>query len=253
MALALSGCAPSPINPSFEVSIDAARADLRRMQSDLRPASRPIVVIGGYADPGVVCESLAAELHRCIGPDAKIIPVSVGLCFTMDSARDRLLKCVQDACPSDDPSRTIDVDVVAVSMGGVVARYAAMPREGQRSLRITTLYTFASPHLGAKMAAVPSWESRVVDMRSGSEFLKRLNSAPRDYTIVPYARLGDAIVGARNTAPPDQTPWWVPTPPGASSHLSVYTDERIIADVARRIRGEPTLTHDPPAPLPPDS
>jgi hypothetical protein len=42
----------------------------------------------------------------------------------------------------------------------------------------------------------------------------------------------------------------VPGELGQSDHLTVQEDPRILADIARRLRGEEPFTHAPPAPLP---
>jgi hypothetical protein len=63
-------------------------------------------------------------------------------------------------------------------------------------------------------------------------------------------RLGDIIVGAPNAAPEGLTPRWLPGEPLQDSHIGAMLDKRIIADVARRLRGEQPLTSDPPQPLP---
>jgi pimeloyl-ACP methyl ester carboxylesterase len=249
-ALCLSGCTTGPVNPSFNISMSDARADLKRMRDDVRPAQRPIVVIGGYADPGVVSLAVTRRLRCCFKDDLRIISFQPAAILSMDGARDRLIDKVQSELPSTDPNATTEVDVVAVSMGGLIARHAALPRDGQRRLRIVNLYTLASPHRGAQTAVVPSFEPRVTDMRAGSEFLTRLDSAPRDYTLVPYGRLGDFIVGVQNTAPPGETTRWVPTPAFQAAHIQVYSDERILADIVRRMRGETPFSTDPAAPLP---
>ena len=85
-------------------------------------------------------------------------------------------------------------------------------------------------------------------MRTESEFLETLNAEEPDYEIVPYARLGDEVVGASNAAPPGRNPWWV-----SRSWFFAHagsTDMRILADIARRLRGEEPFAIDPPAPLP---
>ncbi|HMN41995.1 MAG TPA: hypothetical protein PKE29_14215 [Phycisphaerales bacterium] len=248
-ALCLVGCAPGPMNPSFAVTPAGARADLARMRADARPALRPIVVIGGYADPGIAAPTLARRLRACF-TDANIIAFQPAMIGSMDAARDRLLAKVRAAFASTDPTSTIEVDVVAISMGGLIARHATLPRENAPRLRIATLYTLASPHRGANLAAMPAIEPRIADMRAGSGFLARLDAAPRDFPIVPYGRLGDLIVGVENTAPPGQTTHWVPTPALQAAHAQVYADPRILADIARRMRAEQPLAKDPAAPLP---
>jgi pimeloyl-ACP methyl ester carboxylesterase len=146
--------------------------------------------------------------------------------------------------------QTAEVDVVGVSLGGLVARYAAAPREDGPRLRVANLYSISSPHRGARMASVPSWEPRVKDMRTGSDFLSKLDACGCGAQIVPYVRLDDSIVGVENSAPTGMTPWWVATPPMQASHLLAHTDPRILADIARRLRGEEPFTHEPAAPLP---
>lgn len=248
-----AGCTSSPYdNPSFAVGIDESRADLKRM-ADSPPASppqRPVLIVGGYADPGVGPARLRSSLARLLGPEAQVAYVDVGFTFTMDSARDRVLAATQAAWPSDNPASTVEVDVIAISMGGLVSRYAALPRADARSLRIARLFTVCTPHRGARLAAVPTLERRVYDMRTGSAFLAGLDEHMRDYEIIPYARLGDAIVGSANTAPTGMTPWWVKPPAMQAAHLFASSDPRILADIARRLRGETPFTQSPPSPLP---
>jgi pimeloyl-ACP methyl ester carboxylesterase len=250
--LIAGGCSAPRTNPSFAVTTTDARADLKRMSDAPIQPPRPIVIVGGYSDPGFVAADLAGRLRRILQPGAAIIPVDVGLSFSMEGARDRLLARVEEALDCEGKDCTPEVDVVAVSMGGLVARYAAVPREDGPRLKIARLFTISSPHRGARLAALPTLESRVVDMRAGSPFLCRLDdpNCTTGFELIPYGRLNDAIVGAENTAPPGRTPWWVDTPALQPSHLFGHSDPRILADIARRIRGEEPFTHDPPAPLP---
>jgi hypothetical protein len=232
------------------VTVADARHDWQRMCADPISATRPIVVVGGYGDPGLAVLDVATRLRRVLGPQAQVIPVEVGLTWSMDDARDRVVRAVEKFQPSEVADRTIQVDVVAISMGGLVARHAAADHEGFRRLSIARLFTVSSPHSGARLANLPSLESRVRDMRKGSDFLSHLEGNVRDFDLIPYARLGDWIVGAENTAPAGMTPWWVDTPAFEASHLQAHTDARILADIARRLRGEEPFTHNPAAPLP---
>ena len=252
--LVSSGCAMQRVNPTFSISTADARADWRRMCSAPLPPGRMVVVVGGYADPGVAAFDVASRLRRVLGPEASIVSVQVGLSFSMDGARRHLLEQVHRAEAASGLSEETPVDVVAVSMGGLVARYAAVPHPmgGGKSdwLRIARLFTIASPHTGARMADVPSIESRVREMRRDSGFIAELAREPRDYELLPYARLGDWVVGEENTAPNGLIPWWVDTPMFEASHLQAHTDVRILVDIARRLRGEEPVTRSPAAPLP---
>lgn len=251
--LGLGGCAAErPANPSFPLTMSTARAEMSVMRAEPHAAARPVVVVGGYADPGIAAPGLAGDLRDLIGADAVIVAVSPGFSATMQGARNTLIRRVE-ALPGGeaDAQWTVEVDVVAVSMGGLVAAYAAMPREdGGRRLKIARLFTICTPYRGATMAAVPSLEPRVADMRKDSAFLARLEGSERGYELVPYARLDDRIVGEENTAPNGMTPWWVETPTLQMSHIDCYRDSRIVADIARKLRNEPGYTVGTPAPLP---
>lgn len=254
LILLAGGCsADDPWNPSFPLSLDEAREEWMAMSDDPRPFARPVVVLGGIYDPGLVGPAVVRNLREVTSPDSEMISVSFLLTPTFDACRARVLDAVDAAWPSDDPASTVEVDVVAISMGGLVARYAARPTAtSPRRLRVRRLFTVSTPHLGAKLAALPSFDARVLSMREGSDFLLALNGPPEpvDPEIIPYTRLGDAIVGPGRTAPPGRTAWWVANMPFAFAHLSAAHDPRIMADIARRLRGELPYTREPAAGLP---
>ncbi len=99
------------------------------------------------------------------------------------------------------------------------------------------------------MAALPTLDQRQIDMRPGSAFLAALNAEPHaaDYDLHAYARLGDLIVGPERSAPPGLHPWWVANLPLSFSHLGASHDPRILADIARHLRGERPFSSRPPA------
>jgi pimeloyl-ACP methyl ester carboxylesterase len=267
VALLLVGCGTSPAmrkgNPSFNVSTSDAGLELRKMREHPKPLERPLVVLSGFCDPGIAANILRGEFKRLTGDD-RVIGVSFLFCGDFEQCRRSVIAAVDKAFPNDDPRWTTEVDVVGVSMGGLVGRYAAAPEPEHpdaRRLRVARLFTISSPHRGALLAMLPTLSRLQLDMRSDSDFLRRLVQAEATiddgqsgdaatYKIVPYVRLGDTIVGAKNAAPEGLTPWWLPAEPFQDSHLMAMADPRIIADVARRLRGECPLTHDPPQPLP---
>jgi hypothetical protein len=251
----VGGCsADRPLNPSFPAAMRDAKAMLLQMQQDPRPLRRPLVVAGGIHDPGFVAGRMAKALARAIETDDLIITVTftgrgTG---TFDECRQRLIEAVETAFGPTQGPTTVEVDVIGISMGGIVARYAAGPRDdGGKRLRIRRLFTIASPHRGARLAALPTFDRRVVDMRAGSDFLATLDAElpEASYELYAYARLGDFIVGAANAAPPGRNPWWVANPPFALAHIGAPHDARIMADILRRLRGQEPLAVLPEAPF----
>ncbi|MBT8486407.1 MAG: hypothetical protein HKO59_18010 [Phycisphaerales bacterium] len=252
LLLIIGGCTATPTNPTFALTERQARLAWDAMCDTPRPFERPVIVLGGIHDPGLVAPNVARHLREVSSEETLVVPISFFTTGTFDACRRRVLTVMDDTLPADDPEETTEVDVVAVSMGGLVARHAARAVAGERRLRVKRLFTIATPHRGARLAELPTFDRRILDMRSGSAFLARLNGNmhPDDPELFPYTRLGDAIVGPERTAPPHQTPWWVPNPPLTFAHLTAAHDPRILADIARRLRGEPPFAVTPPAPLP---
>ncbi len=252
--LSLMSACTMPVNPSFTLSLSDARADLRAMCKEPKSLERPVVVLAGFFDPGIASWKAADMLREATGEDDRIISVSFLTTSTFDQCRSRVIEAVEKKFPSDDSTWTVDVDVVGISMGGLVGRYgAALPIDGSddaKRLRVRHLFTIGSPHKGASMAKLPTLDKRQLMMRAGSDFLAHLHASDIDYEIVPYVRLGDTIVGVENAAPEGVTPWWVGNEPLELAHMQAFDDPRIIADIARRLRGESTWTMGQPAPLP---
>jgi hypothetical protein len=250
--LAAGGCA-QPANPSFPLTSADAKIAWAAMQDYHRPLARPILVLGGIYDPGLAAAKVESSLRQvlCDSDHNRIIHVGFLDTLSFNGAANKAIEALDRRFPGVDPDQTIEVDVVGFSMGGLVARYAASNAyfaESGRRLRIHRLYTVSSPHTGARLAWIPIPDSRIIDMRSGSEFLERLNGEPCNYEIIAYARLDDAVVGEDNAAPPGQRPYWLSKQ--VFSHASAYSDKRILADIARRLREEQPFTRKPAAPLP---
>lgn len=260
LAIVLAACsADRPLNPSFPLTVARADEAYRQMKEDPKPLERPLVIALGFADPGLGGITLTNRLLRVLDmldeKELQLVKVAFWSDATFDACRNRLIAQVEQTWPSDDDQWTTEVDVIGISMGGLVAEYAAMPRnDGGKRLRMRRLFTISTPHRGAAMATMPSLDRRVIDMRAESSFLQSLNgaSAAAEYELIPYVRLDDAIVGAANAAPPGRAAWWIANIPGQPAHLLASSDPRIVADIARRLRNEPPFTIDPPAPLPPD-
>ena len=234
---------PTP-NPHFLVPDDLLRADTERMRRDARPLSRPLVILAGYRSPRISAWSLERLLRPVIGgADAPILSVAYPERGSIPGAARIVLERVVGRFGHTPP----ELDVVAISMGGLVARaMQAGLIEGLPPLRTARLFTLATPHRGARLANLIAPDAAARDMRPGSAFLRRLDDAlsERPIDLTCYALLRDWWVGTENTAPPGRDPHWLdPHTPFAKAmaHFAVTQDPRLALDLARRLRGEEPL------------
>ncbi|MGI9015036.1 MAG: esterase/lipase family protein [Phycisphaerales bacterium] len=260
--MALSGCAVGVLNPAFPLGIRGAGDALESMREQPVSLKRPVVVLAGYQDPGFASMAMAARVRRMFANGGQVISIAFFNQSTFDECRDKVITMVDAAFPSNDPIMTTPVDVIGISMGGLVARHAArlgggddVEHTNRRRLQVHRLFTIATPHQGARMAGLPSFDKRQHDMRAGSAFLEELNADPttQDFPIIPYARLGDWIVGVENAAMPEEHPYWVSARVLHPSHLTVASDPRVLADIVRRLRDDAPFTKGQPLPPPSSS
>ncbi len=237
---------PNSVIPPLAIDRRALREAEMSMEASPAALARPLVVLGGWRSPALQSRRLARELRRLTGANpADILAISYPFDWSINRITDRVAHRIHERWPG------AEVDIAAISMGGLVARAAAMNRgNGRPGIRIRRLFTLATPHRGALLARWLRPDPAAGAMRPGSEFLRSLDAAlpGSDYELVCYARLGDYWVGARNTSPPGRDPIWAPSS-GLFSHFTVARDARIIADMARRLRAEPPLAG-PPSPPP---
>lgn len=246
--------------PHYPATRDEIRDEIRRLRAEPVELERPVVVLSGYRAAHSMAARAAHELARLTsGNQGDTLAVSYTLTGDIERAAAIAIDRINRRWPSDDPERTIEVDVVAISMGGLVARVAALPpserprasgdETGMR-LNARRVYTLGTPHRGALLAERVRPDQAARDMRPGSWFLERLDETldAREYELICYAHLGDGWVGARNSAPAGMTPIWT----GGTrlfSHFSISGSPRILVDIARRLRGEDPLAE--PGELPP--
>ncbi|MEM7626526.1 MAG: hypothetical protein AAF333_13100 [Planctomycetota bacterium] len=256
-AATLGGCAGlTAVNPSFDTSYAEARSQLKAMRQDKKSLERPLIFIGPFLDPFVAEWLALSHIKKYVDNPAQTAGVSFVLWDTFDTCRAKTIAEVDRRFPTDDPEQTVEVDVVAFSMGGVVARYAALPPDAERGqsrrLKVRRMFTVASPHRGANWAPLGFWNSLARDMEAGSALLQRLDAGLEhaSYELVPYTRLDDWVVGPTNTAPRGVTPHWVSARPFEMAHVQAASDARIRADILRRLRHETPLTDGEPAPFP---
>lgn len=231
-------------NPDFPTTDADIRRDRERMMAEPVGLVRPLIVLDGWHAPGIAARFIAEDLRRLTGADrAMVLRISYPAATDFRKSIPWIIERIDDRWPSSDPRETVEVDVVGISMGGLVARAAEMPDGyGVKRLRIRRLFTLSTPHRGARMAAYLRLDPSSALMTPGSPFLARLDRrlSETEMEIVSYARLNDWLVGARNCAPPGQEPIWT-NGPWLLSHFTMSRDKRAIADIARRLRNEPPL------------
>ncbi len=202
----------------------------------------PILALSGWRTPHVSAELLRRRLRDRLGVgDDLTMAVSFLWLNSIDAAAERLRRAAADrfgVAPSGDA--TVAVDVVGLSMGGLVARRAAMldaALAGPR-LAISRLFTLGTPHQGAKLAAAIRVDENARQMRPGSVWLARLDEAlaTADYELVCYARTHDWMVGATRSAPSGHAPLWRRGVP-ILAHHTLGMDRVILDDIARRLMG----------------
>lgn len=254
-----------PTNPLFATDGAHIAAALSRLGQHAAAASatpraglllpRPVLVLAGYHAPWLQARDLASSIRRLsASPLSDVFPIAYPFAGDLAEIVRTVTLAARARWPvSTDVDTTIPVDVVAVSMGGLVARAAALPpaagEPSRPTLRIARLFTLASPHRGASLARRLHPDPAAHDMVPGSPFLQRLDAVQpaHPYELVPYAVLRDNMVGASNTAPPGMHPLWAPGPRGIS-HQFVSYHPGILADLALRLLGLPPLATAPSAP-----
>src|SRR5688572_25529393 len=215
LLLALVGCSPKhrdpSANPSFPISTKEARATLRKIESHPKPLERPLVILNGFLDPGFGGAAVAGMVRQHVS-DTRIITVAYPFASSFEDCRKMVIDAVDRAFATDDPTQTCEVDVIGLSMGGLVGRYCAAPPGGTgRRLNVRRLFTISSPHQGALRARrLPPLLRMQMDMRPNSAFLRHLeqSEACLEYQIIPYVRLSDRVIGPANAAPAGRFPWW---------------------------------------------
>lgn len=244
-------------NPGFPGTPREVMADWARMRNDPRPLARPVVVLAGWRSPALR-RGLAFRLCRVTSQRPQdflsIAYPSLGdMGSIVGRARARLRERFAPGAGA------VEVDLIGISMGGLVARALAAEPEhpdlGVR-LRVRRVFSLATPHQGAVMADRVAIDRAARDMRRGSGFLAGLDASlgASDYELVCYAQLRDWLVGATRTAPAGHLPLWVDTETVAQrflSHYLIHFNARVLRDLARRLRGEQPVAA-PGAPPPCD-
>ena len=109
------GCASGPTNPKLLTSDQAAVA-LKSMSDVPITPTRSIMILGGYMDPGFAARAIEKAIRAGTSTETEIIAISFGDCISFAQCRQRVLHAVAQW-------KDREFDVIANSMGGLVARF----------------------------------------------------------------------------------------------------------------------------------
>lgn len=259
LLLPLTGCIYAESeNPHLGLTRADARHAVAHMRGNRVPLARPVLILNGYhAWPRLAIDLKNALKHATSKNDYDFLVISYPFSFDIDTVTHEVARCVNERWPSADPNTTREIDVVGISMGGLIARNASLAPE-QRfrhtdsthttpRLNIHHLYTLGTPHNGATLAAYITPDNAAHDMVPGSPFLTHLNAQPRTYTLTCYTQTRDIWTGATRASPPGTPVIWSSSTI-LFSHFSTMDNPLFIADIARRLRDEPPLLTPGPPP-----
>jgi len=241
IAIGLPACVPHlPMQSRLELEPARVQELELEFRSSPQPLARRVVVINGYRSPSFLADRLAGRLAALTsGCEGDFLTVSAPLGVDIERIADLVVQTVHERWPGAAQGRTIPVDVVGISMGGLVARTAALPERaavGKRMLDIHRLMTLGTPHQGARAALLPL-DPALAQMQRGSPLLQRLDEALADapFSLTCYTHDNDLLVGADRAAPPGRQALWT-SGTLIGSHFTTTSDRAILIDIASRLR-----------------
>lgn len=232
------------VNQHFPVTLGVARAALRELAGTPVRLARPVLVLDGWHGPWLLSQRLARRLTRATsGAAGDFLAVGYPWAFSVETAARHAIRRLRARGWLER-----EIDIVGLSMGGLVARAIAggLPGVcGGCRVRAVRVFTVASPHRGAIFADRATIDPASGQMKAGSEFLSSLDAAlaRRTYELRCYAVLRDWLVGATRTAPEGMHPVWVDLPgwQRAIAHFAGPYDPRLLVEIARVLRGSDPL------------
>ncbi len=245
-----------PENPAFTHADEVIAAKSRELETNPKPLARPVIVFSGYRVPGVFAGHLATNIARFTsGQTEDFRMFAYPFDGDIEPLVNRLAKIIGNEFGLDSSGdSTVPVDVVGISMGGIVGRLAAARTRtrlpGVPRVDVRRLFTIGTPHRGARLALTIHVDRAATDMQPNSPFLATLDEHAKsdDYELIPYATLNDITVGAANCSPPDSHPIWI-RGSRRFAHTTVTMHPAIAVDIALRLRGETPIGT--PSPVPP--
>ncbi len=213
------------------VPLDEARRLLRAWAGDPRPLPRPVVIVTGWLIPAWWVNSVHRWLERCsTNGHVVVMRVPCAVELPLPLMAERLIERAGGG----------PVDVVGISLGGVLAREAARTNRSRR-LDVRRMFTIASPHRGARLVArfVPHHQARAV--APGSRYLDELNAdaSSQSFPITTFRLRGDHLINRASAhAVGTMHADWEPLTRLLPAHSIVAHDPRVLAMIVGAILGQ---------------
>lgn len=192
---------------------------------------RPVILLHGYGMSRSSFLVLARRLARAgLGPIFGFEYWSLG---KVSSASRRLDKFIEEVCVAQGCQH---VDVVAHSMGGLVARYYLTLGPGRDRDRIANLVTLGTPHGGTEFSLLGIGRAQV-EMQPKAAFFQRLENArlPASTKATVLWSRADSLVWSER-----QAHW-----PGTDEviyddlgHVSLLYSRRVASEIIGRLEGD---------------
>ncbi|MCX5688277.1 MAG: hypothetical protein NTV94_00540 [Planctomycetota bacterium] len=224
-------------NPAFNVTPEAIQGLAAAARSSgFTPTApvRPLIILSGYHSPIIPALTLASSL-RTLGAANRQNTLAISYFFAgrVETAAQQAMAAITRRGWKHE-----SVDVIGMSMGGIVARLLA----ADHGLKVHRLFTLASPHRGAILTRWIKPDPAAYALSPGSPLLTRLDTClPASIPeLTCYALLRDWLVGAQQTSPVGHTSHWLDvdrTIARPISHFSITSDWRIVGDLALRLMG----------------
>lgn len=212
-----------------------ARAGLWRLAENRKALPRPLILLSGWNDDPVLWGEFRHWLGRCATDlDGRVFAPDLRGPGGVKGAADRL--AAQFAGLGE-------VDVVAHSVGGLVAREAARGGRGAKRLRVVRLYTLGTPHAGTKWSKyhrILPLHEQVADCLPGSDFLASLAADPTssEMPICSSWAEGDIVITRESaTAAGEEHHVYARAEKSRVHHRSIR-DPRWVRDVIGALLGE---------------
>lgn len=209
---------------------------------EIQRGKRPILLVHGYLQTRSNFVLLGPRLLAAgLGPvyTINLRPWNAGLVPQARIVSDYIDEILR-------ATRCRDIDVVAHSMGGLIARIADPPRPGvARRRRIRRLVTLGTPHGGTKLAHVTPGDA-ARDMLDGSPVLRALPT-PAPGMIVAISSEHDAVI-----LPPEHArigPCGRDVIVSHVGHFSLLLDANVADEVLKALAEDIQTTADLLAPM----